>query len=319
MEDSVQDDSVIEAPTTKKEDLSNDYGSTDDEEKEEKEEEEGDYKSNKEEDESPNSKDPPSHEEENPNNKDREDKNGKDGKDIKDGKDLSTMTSAIVRSDDKPKKKNMNLIGKKLPLKIRFKENEELVRTAFSTRDIIRGPRSAWLYFLHANKEGSEPYSSLCKRLSAKWKALTPEEKFIFLEKEKKDRKRFENDKKRLNSTDHRILKEIKSQKRKMSKKNCPPRPRSGYGLFLMEQCSIIKQEHPELSHTGRFKEVAKRWNELDVNVKSKYLDIAAKESVLYQKRKKARLVKFDNPPPRPSSAYTCKNGISARTQSLAW
>merc|ERR1712007_21256 len=90
-----------------------------------------------------------------------------------------------------------------------------------------------------------------------------------------------------------RSAKETKKDKKGKKEKdpNKPKRPLPGYFLFMADERSVVKEEHPDWK-IG--KELGKRWNTLDAARKKKYNDQAAKGKAKYEKKWK-RIMTNDN------------------------
>ncbi|XP_078260543.1 uncharacterized protein LOC144596206 isoform X2 [Rhinoraja longicauda] len=80
-----------------------------------------------------------------------------------------------------------------------------------------------------------------------------------------------------------------KGKKRKPPKDFAPPRaPTTGYVLFLNEQRSKLKIEHPELPFTEITKLLGTQWSQLSQEGKHKYIDEAEKDKRRYIEELKA-------------------------------
>ncbi len=205
-----------------------------------------------------------------------------------------------------------SLLKKRKALGTIFRENKQkLVKRVYDRRDIIRGPRTAWIYFLKENRTKGEPYSKLCKDLSIVWKAKTEKDKKIYYEKEALDIARYKREEALLSDRDRKILKKIRKRRRQEKAANFPKRPLSAYQLFLKEYRPKIKDENPSFTFEQIGKELGKQWSEIKSELKKQYSEIAMKQSEQYKREKEIHLSEYQFI--YKDSPYTCKNAKQIR------
>lgn len=207
------------------------------------------------------------------------------------------------------KKKRKNFIQE-------WNENEKKFTKKYNKRDIIRGPRSAWIYFIQSNRGNcAVPHTS--KPLSEKWKTMSQEEKNPYYDKESEDFDRYRKEMKLLNDTDRKLLRMIKKRKREEKAKIYPKRCLTAYHLFLQEERPKIIKENPTFKFAEIGKELGNRWKNISIELKATFLQRAEKERKKYKDEKakyRSVLTKEDL---KRHTAYTCKNPSSKRASKV--
>ena len=204
------------------------------------------------------------------------------------------------------------LLKKRKTLGTIFKENKtKLIKRVYDRRDIIRGPRTAWIYFLKENRTKGESYAQLCKDLSPVWKAKTEKEKKPYYDKEALDVARYKREECLLTDRDRKILKKIRKRKRQEKAANFPKRPLSAYQLFLQDHRPKIKEEHPDFTFEQIGKELGKRWSEIKIELKEHYIEISMAQSEQYKREKDIHLTEYQFM--YKDSPYTCANAKQTR------
>ncbi len=206
-----------------------------------------------------------------------------------------------------------SLFKKKKSFIQKWNENEKKYNRKYNKRDIIRGPRSAWIYFLQSNR-GQHAVPDLSKPLSLRWKNMTSEERLPYREKEIEDFERYRKEMNSLNDTDKRLLRIIKKRKREEKAKIYPKRRLSAYQLFLREERPIIIKENPTFNFSEIGKEIGSRWKMINAQDKMKFDKLAKKERKRYKMDKEMYQSVLSKEELRKSSAYTCKNSRSQKT-----
>lgn len=236
--------------------------------------------------------------------------------------DLSWSESSEIElcsSDDEPlikPKQQSSLFKKKKTFKTLWQENtQNTVKKVYDRRDIIRGPRIAWLYFLHENRKKGESYAKLCQTLSIVWKTMNENDKLKYYEKEANDLARYKREESLLNSRDRQILKRIRKKRKLDRPENYPKRPLSAYQLFVKEQRPKIKENNPAFTFEQIGKELGKQWKEIESNLKESYDKIAIQESERYKQEKEKYVIEFGTIP--KDSIYTCKNAKEIRNKKV--
>lgn len=225
------------------------------------------------------------------------------------------LDQEINQQEEKINIQESSLLKKKKSFAVLWKENKKrTIKKVYDRRDIIRGPRTAWLYFLQASRNG-ESYSKLCKKLSVIWKGLSNEQKEPYYQKERKDVERYKREESLLNERDRKILKKIRKRRRQEKAENFPKRPLSAYQLFLKDYRPKIKEKNPEFTFSQIGKELGKQWKEINIEEKKQYSEIATIESERYKREKQIHLTEYgfiyrDSP-------YTCKNAKETRNEKV--
>ena len=119
-----------------------------------------------------------------------------------------------------------------------------------SRRSIIRGPRTAWIFFCQAKRpavRATNPeitFGEASKILAPQWAALSAEQKEGYEESHKQDKVRFEKAKANLTVEERRVLRRVRKMKR-AKKRLAPKRPYSAYMHFVINRREEIVKANP--------------------------------------------------------------------------
>jgi hypothetical protein len=158
-------------------------------------------------------------------------------------------------------------------------------------RHIIKGPKSAWIYFCNTNRpriiqnNPKVTFGETNHVLSHEWKVLSEEDRQKYSKLSNEDKTRFADDMGKLTKEDLLRLKQIKlSARRKRSEKG--KSPLSAYMLFVCDRRHSVVAANPGMSFSDIGKTLGQQWRELPNGDKQRYIDQNAAE------RKEQRLVK---------------------------
>ena len=153
--------------------------------------------------------------------------------------------------------------------KVKIIKHTPVRKTLPSKRSIIRAPRSTWIYFLQHVREKNQlenknlSFGELCKRMSPKWRDMTPEERKPYTASYIKDKQRYQQDLTNLTDEHRKILRTYKRMRRK-NRIGRPKAAMSTYMLFVMVERPRVVAEHPDISFQEIGRELGKRWRCID-------------------------------------------------------
>jgi high mobility group protein B1 len=170
-----------------------------------------------------------------------------------------------------------------------------------------RGRMSAYAFFVqtcreeHKKKHPNENvvFAEFSKKCAERWKTMSDKEKQRFHLLADKDRKRYESE-----MSNYKPPKGEKGKKRKRAKDpNAPKRALSAFFWFCNDERPKVKVILPDSSVGEVAKELGRRWQDVDPQVKSKYEALAAKDKARYEKEIKAYKAKGGGASPSKPAA----------------
>jgi hypothetical protein len=179
----------------------------------------------------------------------------------------------------------MSTLSQKVPKK-RSKKKVTIKRRV-SRRSIIRGPKTAWIYFCNERRPQilqSQPglsFGDVCKQLAPQWAQLTDEEKQPFMQSHQNDKARFEQESQKLTDDQRKILKQHKKRKR-AEKRDKPKSPLSPYMFFVIKERAAIVNQRPEATFMEVGKFLGDQWNAMDAATKEPYKKMSSDDKVRY-------------------------------------
>jgi hypothetical protein len=160
--------------------------------------------------------------------------------------------------------------------------------TKIKRREIIRGPKTAWIFYCIRNRENvlkSMPHLSfgeICKEMAKNWHSMSPEEKQDFHRLHLDDKKRYSDDMSKLSASDMSILKKYRKQQRRI-KKNKPRSPLSAYMFYVMANRDTITRENPGIDFESIGRMLGKRWQTLTASEKIPFQELSARDKSRYE------------------------------------
>jgi len=150
-----------------------------------------------------------------------------------------------------------------------------------------KGKITAYAYFIRHKHEqklpelANLPFAEFSKRCSESWKSMTDEERNVYLDMAKEDKKRFEQEFQvwKANGGD----KKAKAAKKKKKDSNAPKRPATAFFLFSSVYREKLKEEHPEFKVTEVARELGRLWKECSDEEKEKYSRLATEKKAQYK------------------------------------
>jgi hypothetical protein len=156
-----------------------------------------------------------------------------------------------------------------------------------SRRSIIRGPKTAWIYFCNERRPEilkSDPtlsFGDVCKQLAPLWSQLSDEMKQPYVEKHVSDKARFVMESQDLSTDQKKILKQHKKRKR-AEKKDKPKSPLSPYMFFVINERATIVTDHPTASFMEVGKILGDKWNSMNDISKEPYRKLSKDDKGRY-------------------------------------
>lgn len=157
-------------------------------------------------------------------------------------------------------------------------------------RNIIRGIKTAWIYFCNKNRARVQretpgaSFGDVCKILAPEWKLMSREERCEYMALHTSDKKRFRLELDALSSEQKQILKELKKSKRETKKKL--PKPRlSPYMYFVMEYRPVLVKKHPDAGFQSIGRLLGKEWNKSTEEEKEKYVRMSMLDKERYDRQ----------------------------------
>jgi len=151
--------------------------------------------------------------------------------------------------------------------------------------------------------------------VSDKFKELSPEERAVWEEKAKADRKRYEEEMAEYSAPEDESDEDEPSKKKAKKDKKAPKNARSAYTYFGNEMRETMKAENSDMSFAEVNKMLGERWKQLSAAEKQKFEDMAAADKKRYEKdmesytppsgtKKKTKAKKDKNAPKRGSTSF---------------
>ncbi len=145
-------------------------------------------------------------------------------------------------------------------------------------RQIIRKPRSPWLFFRQTKQEEwfnkAPPGSTMNDMLiwlSGQWKKMKEDDKEPFYHMYLRDKMRYENELERLTPIDRKRLNQCNRAK-KRCRAQLPKHPVSPFFHFCQDERPKLKQQHPELTFAETGKMLGQLWGCLSPELKQQYV-----------------------------------------------
>ena len=202
-----------------------------------------------------------------------------------------------LNNEDKQKYEKMALEDKKRyeeEIKQYNPENPETENSSSPKR-----PLTSYLYFCNETRDAIKkefPVFSgkqITTELGKRWKQLSDEEKKPFVEKQKLDRERYDNEKSKHSPNEtkrkEKPVKETKKEKEKPVKETKKEKPvketkkhfvvTPGFKIFEQEQNEFLEEEHSEWSLKKIQSEILNNWNKLSKEEKEEY-EVEATENI---------------------------------------
>ena len=182
-----------------------------------------------------------------------------------------------LNNEDKQKYEKMALEDKKRyeeEIKQYNPENPETENSSSPKR-----PLTSYLYFCNETRDAIKkefPVFSgkqITTELGKRWKQLSDEEKKPFVEKQKLDRERYDNEKSKHSPNETKR----KEKPVKETKKHFVVTP--GFKIFEQEQNEFLEEEHSEWSLKKIQSEILNNWNKLSKEEKEEY-EVEATENI---------------------------------------
>lgn len=180
--------------------------------------------------------------------------------------------------------------GKKMTITKKTRtENLATKKRRTSRRNILRGTKTAWIFFCNSNrkrilnKNPDMSFGDVCKELAPQWKALSDEEKRPYIDLHEKDKKRFIEESANLTDEQKRYLKQHKKQKREL-KKQYPKPGLSPYMFFVIDKRQEVVAQSPGASFQLIGKLLGTKWNNMSSDDKRPYVEKSQKDKLRYVK-----------------------------------
>lgn len=158
--------------------------------------------------------------------------------------------------------------------------------------DKPRGRTSSYAFFVQKTKEDfkkknpskSLVFAEFSKSCSEQWKKMGDDEKKKFVQMAEKDKKRYDQEMSR-----YVPPKGGKPARKAKKDPNAPKRALSAFFLYCGEERQKVRASLPADSTVGDIsKELGKKWKALSETAKQKYVNLAAKDKLRYEKEIKA-------------------------------
>jgi hypothetical protein len=176
-----------------------------------------------------------------------------------------TVKKICKNNGVKPTTKKSVTIGKKRKL---------------SRRNIIRGTKTAWIFFCNNNrldvlsKNPKLSFGDVCKQLAPQWKVMSSEEKKPYEDLHKADKVRFITETSNLTDDEKRTLKQHKKKKRD-ERKNNPKAGLSPYMYFVLKTRPDVVTEFPDFNFQSVGKLLGKKWNAMTLDEKTPFVTLS--------------------------------------------
>ena len=164
-----------------------------------------------------------------------------------------------------------------------------------SRRNIIKGPKSAWIYFCNDTRSKiltqnpGIPFGDVCKKLSPIWSELPQETKDTYIQKCNTDKARFDKEKGNLTMEQNKVLRQIKRKKRK-DRKSQPKGRISAYMFFVNAERPRVVELNRDCSFVEIGKKLGEEWNSLSMQSKHKYFELSRNDKKRYEMEMKQYL-----------------------------
>jgi len=153
-----------------------------------------------------------------------------------------------------------------------------------------KGRMSAYAYFVqtcreeHKKKHPNEQvvFAEFSKKCAERWKTMNDKEKQRFHQMAERDRKRYDGE-----MANYKPPKGEKRKKKKAKDPNAPKRALSAFFWFCNDERPKVKEAMPDTSVGEVAKELGRRWNAINPDLKTKYEALAAKDKARYEKEMK--------------------------------
>ena len=156
-------------------------------------------------------------------------------------------------------------------------------------------PKSAYIYFSIKNRTqvkeetGATSIGEISKELGSRWRSMDEAQKAEYIEMQKEDKERYDNEIQSYEKPSIEELKELakkpKPKRKAVSRKTSETgikKPRTAYIFFCIENRERIKEENPELKSTEIMKQLGAEWKQLDDEHKEKYIEMATNDKERY-------------------------------------
>lgn len=202
----------------------------------------------------------------------------------------SKSQNASTRKSSRDTKEKSGLVKRK-------RNTTKTVRRLVSKRSIIRGVKSAWVFFVQEHrdeillKNPDMQFGDVCKNLSPIWAGLDVTERKKYDEMHTKDKERYTLQKERLTPDQKFTLKQIKTKKRRSRKDKRPKQALSPYMFFVTQNRSKIVESNAEMRFEDVGRELGKRWRSMSTDEKAPYIELYKQDKIRY----KADMEKLSN------------------------
>jgi hypothetical protein len=181
---------------------------------------------------------------------------------------------------EKPKTKK----EKELEIQETEKVSKQEMKIAFK-RAKPKAPKSSWIIFITTERKRLHlPLTEVSKICGIKWKNMTEEEKEPYKQLSREDVLRYHQEKDNLSTKEEQIIRQQKKLKRKL-RITSEKRPKSSFILFMDRNRPSITQENPGLPIPEIAKIGGKMWQELSLEEKAIYQNLAKKNKEEYDER----------------------------------
>lgn len=197
-----------------------------------------------------------------------------------DNDDGSTTEDEPLKWDlSKQQEQQQQELKRKAKPKQRFTENQQ------KRRKIVKGPISAWIYFLKSKQKlfPDIKWNDLCQQFKIEWHNMSFEDKKPFITLEKRDARRYEQKKLNLNPQDK---KELKETRRKKTQKNHIKPILTLYNVHVRFERQRLKPLHPDKSWQEIGRMVGESWKTITEEQKQVYRQIVEEDRLRYQQEK---------------------------------
>jgi len=160
-------------------------------------------------------------------------------------------------------------------------------RAAVRARDVSKpkGRKSAFVFYLEACREELRrknqqvpPMTDMKELYASAWNDLSEQQRESFNQLAEKDKLRFNSE-----MQDYNPEQPKKERKQKKPKDpNAPKRFLSAFFWFSNEERANVRKKNPDAGIGGIAKELGKMWNEIDPDVKQKYVRLAEVDRARY-------------------------------------
>lgn len=183
--------------------------------------------------------------------------------------------------------------------KSNYRDTKKALMKKRKRRELIRGPKSAWIFFIQEKYKSTETgesrsstttqkqtFSDLCHKWSPVWKELSNSDKAKFQEMNNMDKERYKKELAGLTQDEREDVIRSSKKKRTTRSPGLPKPVRSAYIWFVLTERTNVMQENPGLSFAEVGKELGKRWNLLSQEKRDMYYDMNLQDKQRYLKEK---------------------------------